>query len=73
MDQQLTGPKEESEEEDKTAAQEDKVTFLDALKGLEMERQYMFQFDMEDKLENELHRQIAKGKKKATLNDVLNK
>ena len=69
----MTGPKEESEEEDKTAAQEDKVTFLDALKGLEMERQYMFQFDMEDKLENELHRQIAKGKKKATLNDVLNK
>lgn len=50
LDQQLIGPKEESEEEDKTAAYEDKLTFLDAMKGLEMERQYMFQFDMEDKL-----------------------
>lgn len=73
MDQQLTWPKEESEEEDKTSVAEDKVTFLDAMKALEVKIQYMFQSDMEDKLENELHRQIAKGKKKATLNDGLNK
>lgn len=55
LDQRLTRPEEESDKEEAEVA-EGKVTFLDALKALEVARQCMFQLDMEDKLENELHR-----------------
>jgi len=61
LDQQLTRPEEELEQEEEGVA-EDNVTFLDALKGLEVVRMYICQFDSEDsivlcsKLENEVHR-----------------
>lgn len=66
LDQQLTGPEEELEQKEEEVA-EDNVTFLDALKGLEVVRTYMCQFDIEDsiivlcnKLENEVCRWRAK-------------
>jgi hypothetical protein len=40
LDQQLTGPEEELEQKEEEVA-EDNVTFLDALKGLEVVRTYM--------------------------------
>jgi len=58
----LTRPEEELEQEEEKVT-EDIVTFLDALKGLEVVRMYICQFDIEDsvivlcsKLENEVCR-----------------
>jgi len=46
LDQQLTGPEEELEQEEEGVA-EDNVTFLDALKGLcEVVRMYICQFHL---------------------------
>jgi hypothetical protein len=66
LDQQLTRPEEEMEEE----VAEDKTTFLDALKGLETARKYMCQFDTKDnitvmcnKVENELYRPRTQEKR----------
>jgi hypothetical protein len=68
LDQQLTRPEEELEQEEEEVA-EDNVTFLDALKGLEVVRMYICQFDVEDsiivlfsKLEIEVYRWRAKKK-----------
>jgi hypothetical protein len=41
-----TRPEKESEQEEDEEVAEYTVTFLDALKALEVARQYMFQFDM---------------------------
>jgi hypothetical protein len=63
LDQRLTRPEEVSDEEEKKEeVAEEKVTLLDALKALEVARQCIFQLDMEDKLENELHRQTVNEK-----------
>jgi hypothetical protein len=78
LDQQLTRPEEEMQEEgEEEEVAEDKVTFLDAGKGLEVARKYMCRFDPVDniiirwnKLQNELHREL---KKKTALIDWLNK
>jgi hypothetical protein len=59
---------------------EDNVTFLDALKALEMARQYMFQFYMEDSIiimcnlkMNYTDRQLMKRRKQTTINEWLSK
>jgi len=73
LDQQLSRPEEELEQEEEGVA-EDNVTFLDALKVLEVVRMCIHQFDIEDsiivllcsKLENEVHRWRAKGGGKST-------
>jgi hypothetical protein len=58
LDQHLTRPEEEPEEEEVV---EHKTTFLDTLKGLEAARKYLRQFDMNNitimcnKVENELY------------------
>ena len=75
LDRQVKRTEEESEEE------EDKVTFLDALKGLEVVRKYMQESDTDggitvicSKHENELCRLRAQEKKSATtVTDSLNK
>jgi hypothetical protein len=41
LDQQLTRPEEESEQEEEAEVAEHTVTFLDALKALEVARQYV--------------------------------
>jgi len=46
LDQKLTRPEEESEQEEEAEVAGYTVTFLDALKAPEVARQYMFQFDM---------------------------
>jgi hypothetical protein len=48
LDQNLTRPKEELEEEEEVA--EYKVTFLDALKGWEAARKFICQFDTKDNI-----------------------
>jgi hypothetical protein len=65
LDQHLTRPEEETKNEVA------KVTFLDALKGLEAARKYICQFDtknniivMFNKVENELYRLRAQREKK---------
>jgi hypothetical protein len=68
LDQHLTRPEEEPEEEEAVA--EHIVTVLVALHGLETARKYMCQFDTENSIavmgnevENELYRLRAWGKK----------
>ena len=71
LDKQLTRPEEEMQEEEEGEEEEvaeDKVTFLDAGKGLEVARKYMCRFDTVDniiirwnKLQNELHRELKKN------------
>jgi hypothetical protein len=69
VDQQLTRPEEEPEKEKKVA--EDRTTFLDALKGLEVDRKYVCQFGTDysiivlcNTVENELYRLRTQEKKK---------
>jgi hypothetical protein len=68
LDQHLTRPQEEPEEEGKVAGH--KATILDALKEQEPARKYLCQFDTENsfislcnKVENELYRMRAQGQK----------
>jgi hypothetical protein len=69
LDQHLTRPEEEE-------VSEHKATFLDALKGLEVSRRYMCQFDTENniivmcnKVENELYTSRAQGKRRGGKNN----
>lgn len=48
LDQQLIRPQQPEEEEEEDA--EDKMTFLNTLKGLEEARKYVCQFDIEDNI-----------------------
>jgi hypothetical protein len=76
----LATPEEESEEGEQEEV-EDKLPFLDALKGLQVSRHYMFQIDVSDnimiinkELVNEIHRLTVKEKKKQTTHaGLLNK
>jgi hypothetical protein len=69
LDQHLTRPEEEPEEEKEVV--QPKVTFLDALKGLEAARKYIHRFDTKRSIilmcsvtEDELYRLRAGGEKK---------
>jgi hypothetical protein len=78
LNQQLTRPEEELEEEEEIA--EHKPTFLNAFKRLEASRKYLWQFDTQNnnivmcsEVENELYRLTTQKVTKKILTDWLKK
>jgi hypothetical protein len=63
LDQQLTRPEDDMEEE-KDDVTEDKAMFLDSLEGLEGARKFMCQFGIEDQVQTEQYSLITQWEKK---------